>query len=313
MRRIASGPVGVVVAALSVLGGCQTAGSFFLNFVGLEKKPLAVAVVMDPKPTAAVTALNPFPRYLALQNALSKQLDRPVAVDPCFEFQAAHGLSNGWYAVAVLTPAEFARLPAKDVGQVLAVPVDRQGRPAQTAVLIVPASSKLQDAADLRGKVVAFGPEDDGRTHLAALQLLRAAGVEKTDLSLEVLPIPGGLRHMPDMRSITQAVINGSAAAGFIDAGAWEALPEHSAGDEPARDKLRVIGRTAALPDRLLVASPRLDDATADAVRKFLLSEAKEHPEVLVPLEIGGYEVPGDDVVSTCRKLAAGPATSQPG
>jgi len=50
--------LGILAAALSVLGGCQTAGSFFLSFVGLEKKPLAVAVVMDPKPTAAVIALR---------------------------------------------------------------------------------------------------------------------------------------------------------------------------------------------------------------------------------------------------------------
>ncbi len=303
----------LVVIALSGATGCQTTGSYLLSTIGLEKKPVAVALVLEEKPGAAVASLNPFPAYVPLQKALADDLGRPVAVDSCFAFQACQGLSNGWYAVAVVTPTQFARLPKDQSWRVLAAPVDPQGRVTRRAVLVVATGSPVTGAAELRGKVVAFGPRDDARTHLAALQLLREAGLEPTDLSLELLPIPGSLKHMPDMRAVAQTVINGSADAGFIDEAAWEAFAEHSQQEgEPARDKLRIIGRTVALPGRLLIASPKLDDTTARKVSAFLLATGTKHPEVLEPLGLSGYQLPDDAAITACRVLAAGETIEEP-
>lgn len=157
---------------------------------------------------------------------------------------------------------------------------------------------------DLRGKVVAFGSVDDARTHLAALQLLQDGGLDKTDLSLEVLPLPGSLRHLPDGRAVAQAVMSGSANAGFVDQAAWEAFAEHQERErEPARDKLRIIARTVVLPQRLMIASSKLDDAAAGKVRAFLLAVGTQHPEVLKPLDISGYQVPSEKLLSACRAL----------
>ena len=186
----------------------------------------------------------------------------------------------------------------------LAGTVDEQGRTARSAVLVVPVQSEVHAPADLRGQVVAFGPAGDSRTVYAGLLLLRDAGLRKTDLALEVLPVPGGLKHFPDMRSLAQAVINGSAAAGFMDEVAWDAFPKHAdQAGEPARDKLRVLAPTVALPGRLLIASPKLDAATVEQVRAFLLSVGRDHPELVKPLAISGYAAPSEELLAACRSL----------
>lgn len=293
--------------------GCQTTGSYLLSTIGLQKKPLAMALVLD-RPTEAVAALNPFPAYAAMQKAMADHLGRPVAIDPCFVFQARQGLGSGWYAIADVTPAQYAHLVGEGAPRVLAVPIDKDGKTARSALLIVPAASEVSKPEDLRGKKVAFGPADDGRTHYAALQLLREHGLRPTDLSLEALPVPGSLRHMPDMRALAQTVMNGSAAAGFMDESAWDALPMHAEKeDAPAQDRFRVLGRTAELPLRLFVASPRLEAADAEKVTDFLLAAAKDHADVLEPLGVTGYQQPRPDLVTACAKLPVGPAEESPG
>jgi ABC-type phosphate/phosphonate transport system substrate-binding protein len=171
-------------------------------------------------------------------------------------------------------------------------------------VLIVAAGSTLQHVTDLRGQVVAFGPPDDSLTHHAALQLLQAAGLAPTDLALEALPVPGSLKHFPNTRATAQSVINGSSQAGFVPEADWAALPAQDAREgEPARGKLRVIAETTALPARLIVASVKMDDATAQRVREALVSMGARRPAALEPLEIAGYTTPGADVLAACRAL----------
>jgi ABC-type phosphate/phosphonate transport system substrate-binding protein len=121
-----------------------------------------------------------------------------------------------------------------------------------------------------------------------------------------VLPVPGTLKHLPDMRAVAQTVLAGGAAAGFIDEAAWETLPERQTKEgAPARDKLRVIARTCALPDSLIVASAKLDPATAERVQAFLLAIGHQHPDVLRPLAVSGYQAPAAGLLTTCRNLAS--------
>jgi ABC-type phosphate/phosphonate transport system substrate-binding protein len=288
-----------------------------LNFIGLEQRPLSIALVTDQPTELVVKSLNPFSTYAPLQKALSSELRRPVAIDVCLPFQASSGLENGWYDLAVITPAQYAGFDTLSAGRVLAVPEDRQHHAARCAQLVVSAGSGIRRTSQLRGRSVAFGPAGDSLTHYAALRLLIEAGIKKTDLALDLLPVPGSLKHCPDMRAVAQAVIAGSAQAGFIDEAAWEELPAHAAGEtEPARDKLRVIARTTALPDVLVVAGRRLDPHAADRVQAFLLAAATRHQEVLEPLSVSGYTAPSEDVLKACRSLApvvkaSAPPTSQ--
>jgi ABC-type phosphate/phosphonate transport system substrate-binding protein len=297
---------------LSCAVGCQAAGARFLSLIGVQKHPFSVALVTD-KAIVAAQGFNPFPAYGPLQEALSQDLGQPVAVDVCFPFQARAGFDSGWYDLAVVTPAQFALFGQPDTLRVLTVSVDKQGRVLHSAVLVVAADAPMQTAADLRGKVVAFGPEGDTLTHYAGLQLLREAGLRPADLALDALPLPGSLRHLPDGRAVAQVVLSGSAVAGFVDDTTWEAFPDHAArADELARDKLRVIGRTIALPMRLQVAAPRLDQATADRMRAFLLTVGEKHPEVMEPLQSSGYTAPTQEMLAGCCSLVPIETTSQP-
>lgn len=310
MRSSAGRSIGLLAAtALVGAPGCQTAGGRFLSLIGLQKEPLALAVLVEPGPAGAVQSLNPFTPYAGLQGALRDALGRPISVDLCFPFQGEGGLHSGWYDLAVVTPAQFARLESRERLPVLAVALDEQGRAAQPALLIVPAASPTRGIADLRGKVVAFGPAEDSRTHHAALQLLERAGLARTDLQLSPVPLPGSLKHFPNMRAVAQSVLAGSSDAGFITQAAWDALPERDARPgEPARAALRVLAATAALPDRLVVGSPKLDAPTADQVRAALLAVGRTRPEAVAPLGSAGFVEPEPELLAACRALAVGAA-----
>ena len=287
-------------AVLTGTAGCQSSGNYFLSALGLTKKPLAAGLVLDGHPEGALATL----RYAKLQNALTQELDQPVAVEPCFVFQARQWLDSGWHGFAIISPAHFRTLTGDSPARILAVPTDATGRIVREAVLVVSENSEIQSAAELRGKVVAFGPSGNARTHHAALQLLAEAGVKRDDLKREILPVPGVLKHVADPRVRAQTVINGTAVAAFLDVAAWEALPAHSGEERKVgRDRLRIIDRTAALPSRLIVASPKLNEVDAQELRNALLAMADAHPDALHPLGISGYCTPDEKTLATCRNL----------
>ncbi len=313
MRRRTAFAILALTTPLLGSFGCQAAGQRLLSLIGIQKEPLSVALVID-RPTDAAQAFNPFPAYGPLQRALSEHLGQPVAVDACFPFQVESALASGWYDLAVLSPVQYASLRNPDTARVLAASVDKQGRTATAALLVVPVGSEITAVGDLRGRVVAFGPAGDLRAHHAALKLLADAGLKPTDLSLEVLPVPSSLKHMPDGRAAAQSVLNSSSAAGFVEQAAWDAFPEQADGDEPTRDKLRVLARTVGVPNRLLLASAHLDDATVERVLAFVLRVGTTHPEVMEPLASSGYAAPTAELLADCRSLAppTPAATTQP-
>ena len=316
MRRTARTAVlAAVLLGLIGAAGCQSTGLRFLSLIGIQKDPLIVSLVADQgasKPSGPLAVLNPFGAYDKLTAVLRDELGRPVGWDLCFKVQLASSLDLGLCHLAVVSPVTYARLADRERYPVVAVPVDEDGQVARCALLVVAAGSEIEAVEDLRGKTVAFGPSGDSLTHYAALELLEQHGLEKTDLSLEIVPLPGSLKHMPDARSVAQTVMNASSDAGFMDEAGWAALPEHTDEEgEPARDRLKVIGRTIALPQRLIISSPKLDEATRDKVRSVLLAVKSEHSEAAEPLGISGYEAPTEELLNTCARLGETPAPKE--
>lgn len=293
---------GAMILALAALCGCQTATYGILNLIGLSRKPLVVLHVVKPlapKVAEITRVINPFEPYRELRAALSDELDREVVPDICFNFQLGPNLALGAAQLAIVSPSDYAALGNREKFRVLAVPVDEQGRAQRNGLLVVPIESTIQSVEDLVGKTVAFGPEGNARTHHAALALLREHGVQRQQLSLELLPIPGSLKHMPNDRGVAQSVINGSSAAGFIDLRAWEQFPETSDDESlPMRSKLRVVAETAPVPDRLIIASPTLDAALTERITQFFVAAGTKHPNALKPLNCSGFAACSvDDVI----------------
>jgi phosphonate transport system substrate-binding protein len=278
----------VSIAGLVAQAGCRGAGgASFLNLFGLSQKPVVIALLADP------ATLDPFAPHEKLRLAMSETIRRPVRLDLCLPIALEPNLKLGFYDFALVTPACYVQMRDRQRFEVLAASVDRAGRVAYPAVLVVSADSELNDVADLRGKKVAFGPRPDARTHHAGLALLSKHGLEKNDLSLSLFPLPGSLRHFSEMREIALAVQNGDFDAGFIDEPAFQEFEYGPvAEDAPDRDQLRVIARTLPVPDLLVIQSPKVDRQVARNVTDFLLAVDQTHPEALRPLLLSAYQKP---------------------
>ncbi|MFH1746002.1 MAG: PhnD/SsuA/transferrin family substrate-binding protein [Planctomycetota bacterium] len=309
MRRSATTFIILASVSLLVVTGCQSAGDRFLSWIGIQKDPLVVALVAEQQRGGGenpLQALNPFAPYGRWRVALKEELGRPISLDLGSPWQLEPALKSGLFHLAVVSTAHYVNLAEPARFRVLAVPTDQSRQTLRPAVLITAEKSPIKAVTDLRGKTVAFGPARDARTHQAGLELLARHGLQKTDLSLEVLPLVGSLKHLPTMRAVAQTVMNLSSDAGFIDEAAWAALPNTTEErDEPCHSRLRILARTVAVPDQLILASPTLDDGTLEQLRAILLAVGQKHPEALKPLFISGYTTPDQDLLETLGKLVA--------
>lgn len=320
MRMRDCGLLMAMGAALGLLPGC-TGGlpHRFLSLIGLSQKPLVMAFVLTEHESEGglATLVNPFAPYRPLNEGLGHAVGRQVVEDVCFPFQLGPSLQLGVAHLAMISPVHYAQLSRSGKFEVLAVSADENGQVARPGLLIVPASSPVRDVAELRGKIVAFGPPSDGRTHEAALLLLAENGLKPTDLALEALPVVGSLKTFPKSKDVAQSVMNGSSDAGFVDESAWNAwaATQPPREGEPTQGRFRVIAKTMPVPDYLVVASPALDATTASATREFLLGVDKSNPKLLESLRTSGYRSPDADLLAACARLLPAEASSplQPG
>lgn len=311
----------VVVSLIVSLGaaiGCQSTGLRLLNVIGVSKRPVVIGLASQNDVTHVGNALNPFPAHEEFRKALGERIGRPVAIEPCFAFQVPGLLKDNWYNLAVISPAHYARYNDPVSFPILVLPADENGRIVRAAVLVTAANSPIQKPGDLRSKSVGFGPAEDSLTHYAALELLWEYNIQRSDLALEVLPVPGSLRHFDSGRDVAKSILGGGVAAGFMDERDWEALPE-TAGDEaePSRSKLRILGKTASYPIRLFTYSPALDEETREAVRSALLRMHETDPNSLRPLGYSKFLATDPNAVDACLHLRRAistdaPAASQP-
>lgn len=305
-RRTARWARGTGAACLLLLlaagVGCTRRGGIpILNFLPIGKPVVFGLVTENP-----LDAVNPFSPYDALLGALARDLSRPVHADLYLPFQAHGNLRDGACQFAFMGPAQFARLQPRTDTPVLAVACDADGRAGRAAVAVVRADSDVREVAALRGKAVVFGPAGDGRTHWAALELLSRGGVRRSDLALELLPVPGSLRHALTPGLALDSVLNGGATAAFVDESAWQGLPPRAADGEsgPTQARFRVLGRTLSLPELLVVASPKADPELADQVARFLLRADRVAPEALRPLRYARFEKPAAELGAVVDRLA---------
>ncbi len=306
----------LAAATLALFGatttGCSRGGGFFLLNLVTGKEPIVLVLASDNP----LDLINPFTPYDKLRAALEKETGRPVRLDLAAPFQIEFGLSNGFHDFAVVSPAVYAAMSDRQRFTAIAASADLRGRVERPAVLIVKAGSPIQKVEELRGKTVAFGRSGDSRTFHAGLNMLVRSGVSRDDLKKDVLPVPGSLRHKSDDAAVAQSVLSGESDAGFVDEAWWETLSAQSARAESlGRDKFRAIARTQPLPDTLLIASPKADEKTRDAVREFVLAADSRRPEVLGPLKVSKFQSVDESRLAAWAETASAapaPATTQP-
>ena len=297
MRQLRVVVLIVTLAALAALStGCRT----FINLFGLGEPVRMALVTQDP-----VALVNPFTPYDPLLTKLSAEIGQPIRIEPCFPFQAGPQLQSGWHRLAVATPAQIARFDSTEGLQVVGVPARGEDAPMRPAVLVVKRGSDIAKVSDVRGKRVSFGAQFDSRTHLAALAMLNGAGIQVADLAgANLLELPLW-KQVADPRRRAQYVLDGTVDAAFIDLATWDAYPRgDQRPDEPCQSKLRAVEKTILVPDRVWLASPKMDSARLAEIQGVLLAAHANYPETLKPLNIGRFYQPREDVLGACAALS---------
>ena len=134
-----------------------------------------------------------------------------------------------------------------------AVPIISEGGPVR-AMIVVPKSSPIQSAKQLKGKRFGFGYRDSTSTHLIPLLLLSKNQVKEADLKAEFLG--------SDQEKIVAKLL-----AGETDAvGIVEPVYKRYA------DKLRILEQSDPFPGSPLVVQKTMKPSTVEAMRKVLLA-----------------------------------------
>ena len=288
---------------LLATAGCQSGapGARFLSFFGLSKEPVVIALMGQP-----IGDLNPFGPYEPLRKALDEQLGRPVQLRLGLEMGLEPNLKLGLYQFAFVTPAVYGNLKDPNAFEVVAIAEGMDGSLARPGLLVVPVDSDIAEVEQLRGQSVAFGPLGDNRTHLAAMALLESHGITKADLDLPLGALSGSLKHAGPAKDVLNSIKAGKSAAGFVDAAAFQALPATSSDEaEVAQSQFRVVAETLALPDALVIASPKSDPQVVVDLGLFLHESGTKNAEELRSLRVAGYAPAETDVIKNCRRLCA--------
>lgn len=290
-------PVAVIGLAL-LMTGCQPVFNLSLNPL---EKPVRVVHITD-QPLEAVQFISP---YADLLDVLRAELDEPVRIEIVLPFAAGPQLANGWYQVGLVKPAVYAQLPERDQLVVLAAPAADADHRVRPALLVTATDSDIETVEDLRGKRVLFGAPDDSRTYYAAVKLLRDHGLKTTDLD-SGLPLIGSLwQHEANPRLRVKQVLTGQVVAAFVDEHEWNDFPEtHPDDREPAQQKLTIVARTVALPDLLVLGSPKLEPERLDRLRAILWGIEQRHPDALASLGYRGMWPVAEETIANCRALA---------
>lgn len=236
------------------------------------------------------------PPWWPLQEALTREVGRPVQFESLQPFQIKAHLRDGRLSFALVTATDYAEIAEGGIPKLLCVAVHSAGRSERVGLIVVAANSDVKSVADLKGKRFAFGPRRHPVLHVAAVDALAQGGVSVADLRKELLPLPGSLQfHLNGPEAAKAIVYEFGIEAGVIDELAYEQWPATGGTLLPlsfSRDQVRVLARTAAVPEDAVLVAPDCDPDLAAKVKRFLEAGANDVPAVLEPLGIAKF-VPG--------------------
>jgi ABC-type phosphate/phosphonate transport system substrate-binding protein len=238
------------------------------------------------------------------RRAASKELGREVHFELTFPLLLEPQLGVGWQQFAIVSPAHYAALAKPDEFPVVAVGGAAAEQPCRPAYFVAPANSAIRELRDARNELIAFGPAEDSRLFLAAALALDEVGISRGDLKRQIIPVPGSLMHHRNSADATKAVLDGAAGVAVVDSLWFDALPEASPDSmTPSKSRLRVIARTIALPDRVILRSPKIEPGLDLRMREFLLAAHTRHPTAMQRLKIGAFAEPAADCTRDLQSL----------
>jgi phosphonate transport system substrate-binding protein len=225
----------------------------------------ALPAFAQEKPKKLIIGLLPTesaPTVMRLNEPLRAQLEAtlklPVEIVVGANYAAtSEALRFGRLDIAYLGPVTYI-LQSKHVGlQPFARPSHPEVGPTFQATIIVPAGSKAQKLADLKGGEIAFGdPASTSGTWVPRWQLLHEGLISERDYKLRVL----GAHD-----AVALAVANGKVAAGGLSKPVFNRLIKEGKIDAT---KVRVLADSPPIPEYMWTFRDGLDPAFKEEIRK---------------------------------------------
>lgn len=252
-------------------------------------------VVMDPlaEPLSCTCVKGHGQRhYDKLAEYLSQQLSRPVDV----LFDESLGLAYGRKGrnvdliigkrSMVLFDAKLTKTDVRTISHL----TGKQGRTTVTGLILVRKDDPAKSLADLKGRKLMLGPEEDAETNAAVNALLKTE-----QLSGKVTTETAG-----SIDAAVFALTDEEADAAVVS----DFLPPLLEGcGKVEKGSLRVIGQTEPVPFVEVFATAIVSDEEEQAIRA-ALQEIKDHPQVLLAMEtkLGFVSAPTKTPVASSEK-----------
>ena len=236
--------------------------SFLLPLSAAPQEPLRVSAIPDEAPTELLRKFEPLGQYL------ERALGRPVKFTPVTDYAATvEGLAAGkldlvWYGGFTFVQAR------KRTGNAIPL-VQREEDARFHSKFIVPAASKAQKLADLKGATFAFGSVSSTSGHLMPRYFLLQNGIDP-DKDFAKVAFSGA-------HDVTAKWVEaGKVEAGALNESIWQRLLDEKKID-PA--KVRVLWTTPEYYDYNWTVRGDLDPKIVEKLRAAFLALDPANPE----------------------------------
>lgn len=251
-------------------------------------RPLEIGVLPN------ISARVLLAQYQPMREYLTRETGRTVQVSTAANWQAFHQSTLALDYDVVVTGAHLARLAQLDRGYVPLLSY----LPNMKGLLAYAGQRPIQRVNELGGQTLVLSNPQSLVT-FRGLQWLAENGLQR-DRDYRTI-------HTPTDDSVGNVVLRGEATAAMLSGGEFRAMPE------AVRAQLQILTTFAEVPGFVVLASPRLPAADAQAIRQHLLRFASQSEEGRLFFEKTGFSAlrepaPGlmesmDPYVSATRRM----------
>lgn len=246
------------------------AARYYLLTLLVVLSPLQLDSVSATEPhTSLIFGIHPYLppseikiRFQPLADHLGKVLEQPleIRIGRNYEEQI-QAVGTNQVDIAFMGPAQYVKLRDAYGPRPLLARLEVNGKPELFGAVIVRADSPLHALTDLKGRSFAFGDPDSTMSHIVPEAMLADAGIPLPDL--------GEYKFLGAHKNVVFGVLSGDFDAGAVKMEVF---------DEYADRGLRLLVKSPAISEHLLVTRADLPTAQVDKLRQALLN-LKNLPE----------------------------------
>lgn len=223
-------------------------------------------------------------QYQAMRVYLAREMKRPVQVSTAPNWSAFQQRTLGLEYDVVVTAANMARVAQMDRGFVplLSYAPDIQ------AMLVCALQRPIRTVAELRGQTLTIA-NPQSLVAMRGMQWLHDNGLRR-DKDFQIIITPTD-------DSVGSVVVRGDAMAAILSGGEYLAIPES------IKSRLQVVSVFAEVPGFMVMASPLLPAADAQAIKQHLLQFATRSDEGRAFFDGSGFTAMREPLVAHMESM----------